>query len=128
MNLCFFFRVRTFDRKFFKPFLLREKMLSRDEKLLSTFQKIKELNVNKMVENPEFVFPSSVSMAQLANLRNESIGNFFNAQYVCLISVYLLLPYLFLFIFCFKMGYFGDYYLCFCYIVFFYRIIINQKE
>lgn len=72
--------MRTFDRKFFKPFLLREKILSRDEKLLSTFQKIKELNVNKMAENPEFVFPTSASMAQLANLRNESIGNFFNGQ------------------------------------------------
>ena len=43
-------------------------MLSRDEKLLSTFQKIKELNMNKMVENPEFVFPTSVSFAQLSNL------------------------------------------------------------
>jgi hypothetical protein len=61
--------------------LLREKVLSRDEKLLSTFQKIKELNMNKMVENPEFVFPTSVSFAQLSNLRNESIGNFFAGQY-----------------------------------------------
>lgn len=67
-------------------------MLSRDEKLLSTFQKIKELNVNKMAENPEFVFPTSASMAQLANLRNESIGNFLAAQlvvlYLFLVSVY----------------------------------------
>lgn len=64
-------------------------MLSRDEKLLSTFQKIKELNVNKMAENPEFVFPTSVSMAQLANLRNESISNFFAGQYGNFLFIYL---------------------------------------
>ena len=67
--------MRTYDRRFLKPFLLREKLLSRDEKLLNTFKKINELNVNKMVENPEFIFPSSTSMAQLSNMRNITLGN-----------------------------------------------------
>lgn len=48
-------RVRNFDRNYFKPLLLREKAKSKDEKLLSTFKKINELNVNKMAENPDFV-------------------------------------------------------------------------
>jgi hypothetical protein len=76
----FFFikRIRGYDRRFIKPLLLREKLVSRDEKLLSTFKKINELNVSKMAENPEFVFPSSASMAQLntmQNLRNQSVSN-----------------------------------------------------
>ena len=47
--------MRSFDRNYFKPFLLREKEISKDEKLLNTFKKINELNLNKMAENPEFV-------------------------------------------------------------------------
>lgn len=56
--------------------------MSRDEKLLNTFKKINEMNVNKMAENPDFVFPSVSSMAQLANMRNQSIGNFLASGYV----------------------------------------------
>ena len=49
-------RVRKFDRRFLKPLFMREKFISRDEKLLSTFKKINELNLTKMAEeNPEFV-------------------------------------------------------------------------
>ncbi|CAF0750538.1 unnamed protein product [Brachionus calyciflorus] len=71
-------KIRNFDRGYIKPFLLREKFLSRDEKLLSTFKKITEANFNKMSENPSFMFQSSQSMAQLntfAAYRNQSIGN-----------------------------------------------------
>ena len=32
-----------------------------------------------MAENPDFVFPSSASMAQLHNMRNVSIGNLLSA-------------------------------------------------
>ena len=71
--------MRTFDKRFIKPYLLREKFKSRDEKLLNTFKKINEMTVSKMAENPEFMFPSSASMAQLSNLRNASIGIFLAA-------------------------------------------------
>lgn len=67
-------KVRKYDRKFLKPLLLREKFLSRDEKLLSTFKKINELNVNKMAENPDFLIPSVASHSQFQ--KNGSIGNF----------------------------------------------------
>jgi len=74
-------KVRKYDRKFLKPLLLREKFLSRDEKLLNTFQKIKETNMNKMAEDPVFNIPSMASMA-IMNLSNPqfhktaSLGNF----------------------------------------------------
>ncbi|RNA14047.1 putative Na(+) H(+) antiporter nhx-9 isoform X1, partial [Brachionus plicatilis] len=71
-------KIRNFDRFYIKPFLLREKFLSRDEKLLSTFKKITESNFNKMAENPELLFQSTQSMAQLNSLvnnRNMSLGN-----------------------------------------------------
>lgn len=77
-------KVRKYDRKFLKPLLLREKFLSRDEKLLSTFKKINELNVNKMAENPDFMLPSLASMQQLPSMsnfhKNSSIGNFLAAN------------------------------------------------
>jgi hypothetical protein len=46
--------VRSFDKRFIKPILLREKFKSQDEQLLNTFKKINELNLNKMAENPQF--------------------------------------------------------------------------
>jgi hypothetical protein len=49
-------RVRGFDRKYFKPIFLREKALSKDEKLLSTFKKINELNIAKMAEDQNVFF------------------------------------------------------------------------
>ena len=49
------------DRRYLKPYLLREKKLSRDEKLLYTFKKINELNLNKIAEDPEFVFKAATS-------------------------------------------------------------------
>ncbi len=73
--------MRGFDKKFLKPFLLREKMVSRDEKLLNTFKKINEMNVNKMTENPDFIFPSVSSMAQLSNVRDQSTGNLLASKY-----------------------------------------------
>jgi hypothetical protein len=51
--------VRGFDRNYLKPFLLREKEISKDEKLLNTFKKINELNLNKMADNPDFILNSS---------------------------------------------------------------------
>lgn len=79
MYLNFFLnRIRVYDRRFIKPFLLREKLVSRDEKLLNTFKKINEMNVSKIAENPEFVLPSTASMLQLSNMqnmRNISVSN-----------------------------------------------------
>jgi hypothetical protein len=54
--------------------------MSRDEKLLNTFKKINELNVNKMAENPDFIFPSVASMSNMN--RNQSIGNFLQSGLV----------------------------------------------
>lgn len=71
-------KIRNFDRFYIKPLLLREKFLSRDEKLLSTFKKITESNFNKMAENPELLFQSTQSMVQLnqfMNTRNVSFAN-----------------------------------------------------
>ena len=80
IKFCKFFykylRVRGFDRKFLKPFLLREKLASRDEKLMNTFKKINESNVNKMIENPDFNFPSISS-----NLCNQSTSNLLASGY-----------------------------------------------
>ena len=77
-------KVRKYDRKFLKPLLLREKFLSRDEKLLSTFQKIKETNMNKMAEDPDFNLPSLASMQQITNgtllHKDASLGNFLAAK------------------------------------------------
>lgn len=63
-------RVRTFDRKYLKPLLLRE-YASNDEKLLNTFKKINEFNVNKMAENPEFVLKSKTD--QTANDPSDNV-------------------------------------------------------
>ncbi len=80
-------KVRKYDRKFLKPLLLREKFLSRDEKLLNTFQKIKETNMNKMAENPDFNLPSMTSMANMQQSasvsqfhKDASLGNFLAAK------------------------------------------------
>jgi hypothetical protein len=66
LKILFYNRVRKFDKKYFKPFLLREKFTSKDEKLLNTFKKINELSVNKMTEGNEFTLPTKQS-------RNESV-------------------------------------------------------
>lgn len=63
-------KVRKYDRKFLKPLLLREKFLSRDEKLLATFKKINELNVNKMAENPDFMIPTVASLHHISSQAN----------------------------------------------------------
>lgn len=77
-------KVRKYDRKFLKPLLLREKFLSRDEKLLSTFQKIKETNMNRMAENPDYNLPTMASMQQIASVngfhKDASLGNFLAAS------------------------------------------------
>ena len=81
--------VRGYDRRFFKPFLLRDKIMSKDEKLLNTFKKINEININKMAENPDFIFPSVSSMNQFSNMRsNPSIGNFLASGLVKKILIY----------------------------------------
>ena len=71
-------KVRKYDRKFLKPLLLREKFLSRDEKLLRTFKNINELNVNKIAENPDFMMPHSIhqSASNSQFHKNSSLGNF----------------------------------------------------
>ena len=56
--------------------------MSKDEKLLNTFKKINEININKMAENPDFIFPSVSSMNQFSNMRNQSIGNFLASGFV----------------------------------------------
>lgn len=48
-------RVRTYDKRFLKPLLLRGKHVSKDQKLLNTFQKINEFNMNKIAEDKELV-------------------------------------------------------------------------
>lgn len=75
-------KVRKYDRKYLKPLFLREKFLSRDEKLLSTFQKIKELNVNKMAETSDFALPHIASTAQMPTDINKdaSIGKLLAAN------------------------------------------------
>ena len=48
-------RVRSYDKRFLKPILIRNKFKSKDEKLLNTFKKINELNMNKASDNPKFL-------------------------------------------------------------------------
>ena len=76
LNLKKFKRVRHYDKKILKPFLLREKIFSKDDKLLSDFKKINESNIDKLAKDFNYVLPSSASMAQLNMGRNLSIGNF----------------------------------------------------
>lgn len=57
-------RVRKFDKNFIKRFLLRDKPKSKDEKLLNTFQKINELNLNRMAENPELIVTTKKNPAK----------------------------------------------------------------
>lgn len=47
-------RVRSYDKRFLKPILIRNKFKTKDEKLLNTFKKINELNMNKASDNPKF--------------------------------------------------------------------------
>ena len=64
--------------------------MSKDEKLLNTFKKINEININKMAENPDFIFPSVSSMNQFSNMRsNPSSGNFLASGLVKKILIYL---------------------------------------
>ena len=73
------FRVRNYDKKLIKPFLLREKILSKDDKLLRDFNIINELNINKMVKD-NYGVPPSASSAQLNMNRNFSIGQFLSTS------------------------------------------------
>ena len=75
--------MRHYDKKIFKPFLLRDKILSKDDKLLNDFNKINELNINKIAKDFNYVLPSSASMAQFNGInRNLSIGNFLSTGLV----------------------------------------------
>ena len=63
-----------------KPLLLRGKHVSKDQKLLDTFQKINELNMNKIAENRELVLRRATLFPQSQqtnfNIQNEiSKGN-----------------------------------------------------
>lgn len=73
-------RIRTYDRDFIKPILLRDKGLAKDIKLMSTLQKINELNVNRMAENPIFVLPPSHTYNQLANFGGTSPRIFIDSE------------------------------------------------
>jgi hypothetical protein len=57
--------VRQFDIKFLKPLLLREKFISKDDKLLSTFKKITETNATKMAEKPDFILTTTSNLERL---------------------------------------------------------------
>jgi len=64
--------VRQFDIKFLKPLLLREKLISKDDKLLSTFKKITEINATKMAEKPDFILTTA---SNLERLKKETLTN-----------------------------------------------------
>ena len=57
--------MRQFDIKFLKPLLLREKFISKDDKLLSTFKKITEINATKMAEKPDFILTTTSNLDRL---------------------------------------------------------------
>jgi hypothetical protein len=57
--------VRRFDIKFLKPLLLREKFISKDDKLLSTFRKITKTNAEKMAEKPDFILTTASNLERL---------------------------------------------------------------
>ena len=54
--------------------------MSKDDKLLSTFKKINEINANKMAERPEFVIPTDATMVQLKKMKqtNGSVNSMSN--------------------------------------------------
>ena len=70
--------VRHFDRMVFKRILLREKINCRDQNLLAKFKKIKEQNINKMVEDNTFVLPSNASLSNMRNIN--SLSNFISSN------------------------------------------------
>ena len=70
--------MRQFDIKFLKPLLLREKFVSKDDKLLSTFKKINEINATKMAEKPDFVLTTA---SNLERLKNEKLTNGINLSH-----------------------------------------------
>ena len=57
--------MRRVDIKFLKPLLLREKFISKDDKLLSTFRKITETNAKKMSEKPDFILTTTSNLEKL---------------------------------------------------------------
>ena len=57
--------MRRFDIKFLKPLLLREKFISKDDKLLSTFRKITKTNAAKMSEKPDFILTTTANLERL---------------------------------------------------------------
>jgi solute carrier family 9 (sodium/hydrogen exchanger), member 3 len=65
-------KVRKLDRNILKPFLLKKKQLSNDEKLLNTLKKINELNVNKIAEDNEFILNKKKFNFDNNSSRNQS--------------------------------------------------------
>jgi hypothetical protein len=57
--------------KFLKPLLLREKFISKDDKLLRTFKKITEINATKMTEKPDFILTTT---SNLEGLKKETLS------------------------------------------------------
>lgn len=51
--------------------MLREKFISKDDKLLSTFKKITEINATKMAEKPDFVL---TTVSNLDRLKKQNFG------------------------------------------------------
>lgn len=74
------FRIRTYDREIIKPILLRDKCLAKDIKLMSTLQKINELNVNRMAEDPIFVLPSNQTYSKLPNFDRNPLQKFIDIK------------------------------------------------
>jgi hypothetical protein len=81
--------VRVFDRNFLKPLLLREKFVSKDDKLLNTFKKINEANATKIAEDPHYVLPSSTSVANLRNKKFNSSSGELAGYLICGLIVFM---------------------------------------
>lgn len=60
--------MRTYNKKYLNPMLLRGKHVSKDQKLMNTFQKINELNMNKVATDTHFVLRKATLYAKPSEL------------------------------------------------------------